>query len=182
MYDCFVGPGVPRWLCAAGGEARGLALLPGSTAPTMLVVRKAACIVWGAKAKPSAPAYQPPGGFAVNARVWRAVRSTLSPNGSHPTGPISPWVPSNGSHGVTVPSLAAINPICTKPPQRGCMIAGPDRASPSLASASGTKVLPLLCALRFDSPDDAVSPRKAALFRALRQGRRFLLIFPAALL
>ena len=28
-------------------------------------------IVWGAKAKPSAPAYQPPGGFAVNARVAR---------------------------------------------------------------------------------------------------------------
>jgi hypothetical protein len=36
----------------------------GSTAPTMLVVRKAVSIVWGAKAKP--PVFtHPSGGFAV---------------------------------------------------------------------------------------------------------------------
>jgi hypothetical protein len=45
-----------------------------------------------------------------------------------------------------------INPICTKPRLRGCMIAALDRAS-SFWQSAGTKCL--TSALRFDSPDDA---------------------------
>jgi hypothetical protein len=64
VYNCLVGPASSVGCAQRGDEALGLALLPGSTAPTMLFSRKLG-IVWGAKAKPSAPAYQPPGGFAV---------------------------------------------------------------------------------------------------------------------
>src|SRR5215831_9271178 len=72
-----------------------------------------------------------------------------------------------------------INPICTKPRLRGCMIAGLDRASPFLGNLRGRSVLLLL----LHTPvRQAPTTSPQVLVWGLRQGRRFLLIFPAALL
>src|SRR6516225_5806121 len=69
VYNCLIGPGVLRYCAWRGTKRVASRCSPGSTAPTMPVVRKAACIVWGAKAKPSVFFF--PGGFAVNTRVER---------------------------------------------------------------------------------------------------------------
>ena len=62
---------------ATARACRSYTLYSGSTAPTMSSSRKAVQHCWGAKAKRSAPAYRPPGGFAVNQQREIIVKQLL---------------------------------------------------------------------------------------------------------